>query len=341
MTDSYFVDPGQEDKGDILPPSPFAKYAGLLKMGSVSVEVYVLDTGDRIMSKRGAVHALTGADHGKLDDFLDVKPLQPFLEAAKTAGENRGSKETNPLKDRAKTAGEIAAENKGSDAVTALKYKAKTAAENLSFFVPGAGWAQGITAERFEEIITAYVTALNAGALKTDRQREIAMRCAVMGTAYLRLGIIAAIDEATGYQHVREQDALQVTLQAYVSPHFRDWQKLFPDELWEQFGRLTKWGGPLHSRPKWWGHLVNALIYDTLEPTVSEYLRANKPSPRLGVAYHQWLTADFGARKLLEHIHQIIGIAKGCDSLWELKDKVALAFGSGPAQRTMYLPGAR
>ena len=58
---------------------------------------------------------------------------------------------------------------------------------------------------------------------------------------------------ATGYQYVRAEDALQVQLRAFLAEELRDWEKTFPDELWQEFGRLTGWSGPLHSRPKWWG----------------------------------------------------------------------------------------
>lgn len=319
---------------EVLPPSPFAKYEGELNMGGVLVDVYVLDTEDRVLSQRGAVKALTGVDTGKLDEYLGAKGLQPFLAQAGEAAEKRRLKEPSTLILKKKTAGE----NQGVEGVNTLKNKQKTAGENCSFFVPGPGWAYGITAERFEGILTAYVAALNAGALTTDRQREIAMRCAVMSTAYLRAGLIAAIDEATGYQYIRASDALQIKIHAFISDEYREWQKLFPDQLWEQFGRLCRWNGALHSRPKWWGHLVNETIYDTLDPDVAKYLRENKPKPDSGVKYHQWLTGDFGAKALVTHIHQIIGIAKGCDSIREFREKVALAFTTGPAQITMWLP---
>jgi hypothetical protein len=72
-----------------------------------------------------------------------------------------------------------------------------------------------------------------------------------------KLGLIALIDEATGYQYERAEDALQVKLRAFIADELRAWQKTFPDELWEEFGRLTNWKGALHTRPKWWGNLVD------------------------------------------------------------------------------------
>lgn len=70
--------------------------------------------------------------------------------------------------------------------------------------------------------------------------------------AFAKTGIEAAIDEATGYQYDRASDALQTKLKMFLEEEMRPWEKTFPDELWVQFGRLTRWRGVLHQRPKYW-----------------------------------------------------------------------------------------
>jgi hypothetical protein len=283
--------------GEVLPPSPFAKHRGEMTLGGLPVEVYVLDTGDRVMSMRGAVKVLTGIDGGILEDYIGVKALKNFV---------------------------------NSDLV---------AEESAEFFIPGLNTkGRGITAEQFEGILSGYVRALHAGALKTERQKEIAITCAILSTSFLKLGITAQIDEATGYQYERTVDALQVKLQAYIAEELRAWEKTFPDELWEQFGRLSNWKGALHSRPKWWGHLVNELIYEALDPDVAKYLRENKPKPFHGQNYHQWLSEDVGLKALIPHIYKIIGMAEGCNDMRELRDKVAKRYGRKLVQLTLSLP---
>ena len=137
---------------------------------------------------------------------------------------------------------------------------------------------RGITAERFLDICQAYVAALSANALTTDRQREIAIRCSILLASCAKVGLVALIDEATGYQYEREADALQIKLRAFISEELREWEKTFPDELWEEFGRLSNWKGPLHHRPKWCGKMVLELIYDALDPDISQciFLTTNK-----------------------------------------------------------------
>ncbi len=280
-----------------MPPSPFAKHRGVIELGGTPVDVYVLDTGDRVLSQRSAVKAITGQDSGNLGEYLSIQGLKGFVDSDLVLGETK------------------------------------------DFFIPGTQLrGRGITADQFEAILTGYVQALGAGALKTDRQREIATVCAILSTAFLRVGIIAQIDEATGYQYERAQDALQVKLRAFIAEELREWEKTFPDELWEQFGRLTKWKGSLHKRPKWWGHLVMDLVYNALDPEIAKYLKENKPKPYHGSNYHSWFTQDVGLKALIPHIYKVIGIATQCRDIRELKERVAAEFGQGPVQLTIYLP---
>lgn len=284
-------------EAEVMPPSPFAKHRGVMTLGDVPIDVYVLDTGDRVISMRGAVKAMTGKDAGNLVEYLSVSGLKGFIDKGLVLGETK------------------------------------------DFFIPGTQFrGVGITAEQFEAILTGYVQALGAGKLSTARQREIATACAILSTSFLRVGIIALIDEATGYQFERAQDALNVKIQAYIAEELRPWEPTFPDELWEQFGRLTNWKGPLHSRPKWWGHLVNELIYQALDPDVAEYLKKNKPKPFHGQNYHQWLSEDVGLKALIPHIYKIIGMAEKCQDMRELRDSVAAKYGRKLVQLTLSLP---
>lgn len=280
---------------DKQPDSPFAKYAGFLQLGNKGVECYVLDTDQRVISMRATVKAITNTEGGNLASYVSVKALQPYF-----SNENLQS-------------------------------------SIIEFSIPGTSFkSKGITAETFLDICSAYVSALSNPEIQlTQKQQEIAMNCAIMINACAKVGLIALIDEATGYQYDRAEDALQVKLHAFISEELRDWEKTFPDELWEEFGRLTHWRGSLQLRPKYWGKLVMELIYDALDPDVAKYLRENKPKPQSGIRYHQWLTEDIGVRALTKQINQVIGIAKTCDTMQELRNKVAFYYHKKPMQLTI------
>ncbi|MCH7573769.1 MAG: hypothetical protein IIA59_01465 [Candidatus Marinimicrobia bacterium] len=277
--------------------SPFAKYQGALSLGGDPIDVYVLDTDERVMSLRSVVKAIAGVEHGDLGGYIGVQVLKPYINSDLILGETK------------------------------------------EFHIPGTQlMGKGIKAEGFLEICNAYIRALEDHTLATDRQKEIAIQCSILLGACAKIGLIALIDEATGFQYERQEDALRVKIRAFIADELREWEKTFPDELWEQFGRLTNWRGALHSRPKWWGKLVLELIYDALDPDIAKYLKENKPPPRVGQNYHQWFTQDLGLKALIPHIYEVIGIAKTCENIRELRQKVAELYGREPMQMTLYLP---
>jgi hypothetical protein len=57
------------------------------------------------------------------------------------------------------------------------------------------------------------------------------------------VGIIALVDEATGYQDVRDRLALQAILDAYLRKELAAWAKRFPEEFYRQIFRLRDWQG--------------------------------------------------------------------------------------------------
>lgn len=276
---------------------PVARYEGVLPLGTTEVNCYVLSDGQRVISRTSATTALSGIRHGG--------DLESYVGA-------------EPLRPYL-----------GIRLEDELVQFRLTGVEHKNVY--------GIAAETFLEICKAYQAAANDDALKTDRQREIAKQAGSFLAACSYVGITALIDEATGYQYQRAEDALRVKLRAYLEEEMRPWEKTFPDQLWVEFGRLTGWQGAIHNRPKWWGKLVNELIYDCLDADVAQWLRENAPAPRHGQNYHQWLTSQYGLKKLLEHIWMLIGMASACQTMDELRYRMALKYGKHVVQMRLYI----
>lgn len=282
--------------------TPTAKWAGILPIGDDGPPCYVLDDGRRVISRTGATTSLTGTRGGDLESYIRVSALQGYLP-----------------KDFADQMIEFTLEG--------VKHKT----------------VRGITAELFLDLCTAYVRALEDGALQSNRQREIAAHAGMFLAASAKVGLIALIDEATGYQYERAEDALRVKLKIFLEDEMRKWEKTFPDQLWTEFGRLTNWKGAVHSqRPRYWGKLVMELVYDYLDPDVAQWLRENAPAPRSGQNYHQWLSSQYGLKRLTEHLWMLIGMAAACQTMPELRQKMAERFGRQQIQFTMWIdPPAR
>src|SRR4051812_8997870 len=80
-------------------------------------------------------------------------------------------------------------------------------------------------------------------------------------------------------------------------------------------------------------------IYETQDPDVAEYLKNNKPPP--GVHWHRQLTDNIGVRALVSRCYEIVGMAKECRDMRELRDKVARHYGRGVVQFSLFVALAK
>src|SRR3954454_24656230 len=56
-----------------------------------------------------------------------------------------------------------------------------------------------------------------------------------------------------------------------------------------------------------------------------------------GQNHHHWLNAQYGLKKLMEHIWTVVGMAAACKTTPELREKMAERYGKVPIQLTLYL----
>jgi len=87
----------------------------------------------------------------------------------------------------------------------------------IPFKVPGSSIvAIGREATGLIEICETYLEARDRGLLKGS-QKKLATQSEIIIRACAKVGIIALIDEATGFQQFRAKKALQIKLQAFIS----------------------------------------------------------------------------------------------------------------------------
>ena len=138
----------------------------------------------------------------------------------------------------------------------------------VPYVSPGGGTvAKGLDAEAIPLICEVWLKAREAGVLSGPQLRTAAMaEMIVLGLA--RTGIIALIDEATGYQYERQRDALQELLEQFISDRLRRWVKTFPASYFRELCRLRKVTyRPDMKLPPYFGHLTNDIVYKRLHPT--------------------------------------------------------------------------
>ena len=104
------------------------------------------------------------------------------------------------------------------------------------------------------------------GAMK--QYEHIITACDILIQGLAMRGIIALVDDATGYRaNQAKEDMLRVIAQ-YIAPDLRRWTQKFPPEFFEEIYRLYSWdykpGSIKH--PQYVGKLINKYIYEPLSP---------------------------------------------------------------------------
>lgn len=181
----------------------------------------------------------------------------------------------------------------------------------------------GYQATALPKICEVMLQARDAQALHVT-QIPLAKKAEILMRGLAHVGIIALVDEATGFQEIRDRLALQAILDKYLTDEWAKWTKTFPDEFYIELFRLKNTPYPPPGKHKNWrpsyvGHWTNYVVYHRLAPGVLKELRRLNPRTEKGHrkrTFHQYLTRDVGHPALREHLSNVIFLMKGCRN-WE------------------------
>lgn len=255
-------------------------HEGVLKFGAdLEIPCFVLKDGTRVLSGRGLQESLKIRERhegGKRGGYI----LPKFLES-------------NALKPFIDSKLEVAN-------LTPLNcYKG-----NLLI--------HGFEATILADICDALLDARKAKVKLTDRQQIVVEQAEILIRSLAKVGIIALVDEATGYQYEREKDELQTILKAYIAVELLPWQKRFPDEFYKEIFRLNKWDytvNGIKQRPGVIGTWTKKLIYQQLPKGVLQELYHKTPKTttgKLAAKLHQSLTSEIGNPHLEKQLVSVI-----------------------------------
>lgn len=276
---------------EIQPQVPTARYAGILALGEVEIPCYVLENGKRVIHQRGMVSALGMARGGSSKGGGDR--LAHFV----------GQKTLSPFV--------------SSDLELVTR-------EPLQFRTDRGASAYGYDATVLADICEAILEARKQGAL-SKQQEHIAAKAEILIRSFARVGIVALVDEATGYQLDRGHDALRLLLGKYIVEGLQKWIHTFPDSFFAELDRLYD-NAPTtaRSRPQYYGRFINKYVYDPIE---HGYVKAELDKLNITdegkrkARFHQWLT-DEGRTILTRQIGKVEGIMEMCNDIEHFK-KVA------------------
>ncbi len=185
----------------------------------------------------------------------------------------------------------------------------------------GGKTALGYNAVLLPQICEVILDAEKNGVAKATALADMA---GILLRAFARVGVIALVDEATGYQQDRARDELNRILEAYISAELLPWARRFPDEFFKQAFRLHGWEykqGSVRS-PRYLGKLINKTVFEPMPPGVLGELRRLNPPTESGYRrhkHHQFLTPDTGLPHLDKQIVSVttlMRISDGKEEFW-------------------------
>lgn len=195
-------------------------------------------------------------------------------------------------------------------------------------YIDGGKTASGFDAIILPKVCEVWLKAKDAGALQPS-QLVKAKKAEILMRGLAHIGVIALVDEATGYQKDRARDALAKILEAYVAKEIQPWIKTFDADYYEQMFRLRDIPYPpekTNYKPMHFGHLTNNIVYSRLAPGVLAALKEEAKKEEKKTHLHRHLTAGFGRQELLKHLGMVIGFmktSKDWDSFIEMLDKIS------------------
>lgn len=186
--------------------------------------------------------------------------------------------------------------------------------------------SRGYKAEILPQICLTYLQADSAGVI-TKKQADMVEASHILIVAFSTVGIIALVDEATGYQQDRIKDALSKILQGYIASALQPWVSTIPLAYYKELFRLRglEYNENSVKRPRYFGHITNNIIYSRLAPGVLDELKKvslRDEKGRLKHRYFQRLTSNTGYIKLKEHLASIVSVMKLSTDYNDFKNKL-------------------
>lgn len=194
----------------------------------------------------------------------------------------------------------------------------------FTFKLPSGKCYDGYDATLLIDICTAILNAKDSNELSAE-QLIIAKQCEVVIRTVAKVGIVALIDEATGYQEEREKNELSDLLKLFLTEELQSWIHTFPLSYYKELYRLRNLEYGKEKIPSYFGHLTNNIIYKRLAPEVLDHLKILTPKSKNGnktARYFQSLSRDVGYHKLKEHLGSVVTLMKLSDNYEEFEDKL-------------------
>jgi len=258
---------------------PEAVRDGQLQIGDVFIDCYVLKDGRRLFHKRGLAKAL----------------------GLKSEGGNAFMKS-------------MGRKSLGSVITGSLREKI----DNPVIFKPLNGDpAHGYEGIFIIELCDAIWEAGRDGKLSSS-QMFLAKQSEIIVRSSAKVGIVALIDEATGYIKDKQKDEYRELFKEFIRNECREWEREFPDQFFDMLYRmynLKRNKDAKTKHPQFFGRFIRKYLYAPLansKGAILEMLDEKNPvvykSGGRKYKMFTFLTDEIGLPAFRAHMWQIIGI---------------------------------
>lgn len=259
--------------------------SGVIEIGDSKIPCAVLANGQRVLSESAITNAILGGRSGASKRLKERgAPLPLFLAPSNLTPYIPKEMLDGPLQP--------------------IQYK------------DGDRTVLGFDATLLPLVCDVWLKARADGALQ-KQQLDKAMKAEILMRSLAKVGIIALVDEATGYQYERARNALADILEAFIAKELADWAKTFDDEFYREIYRLRGWDATdIRRRPGVVGKWTTDIVYARLAPGVLDELKRVTPRNEKGrpkAKFFQSLT-NTGVQALLKHLGSVTTLMNVSDS---------------------------
>ena len=268
-----------------LPKATHGSPDNPLSIGGAELVCYVLEDGTRLITQEGFLSAMGrakkakgGQGAGAAENVVDKIPSFLAANNLKPFINNELLESTTPI----------------------------------VFRTPIGIKAFGYRAEVLPKVCNVYLQARDAGAVLTS-QTHIVKAADMLMRGLAEVGIIALVDEATGYQKDRDKNELAEILQRFVAKELQPYMQAFPAAYYENLFRLRGLDYPpakANYRPQYFGLLTNDIVYERLAPGLLAELKKQALKDEKKAHLHRRLTQEVGHPKLREHLASVVTVMK-------------------------------
>lgn len=259
---------------------PEADSDGVLRIGDVDLDVYVLKDRRRVINKKAMARAL----------HLKSEGGNAFMRTMSRKGVR-----------------------------SAVSEKLLEKIENpISFKGLKGDLADGYEAEVLIEVCDALIQARNDEALAPS-QKFLAIQAEIIVRSAAKIGIIALIDEATGYTD-KTKDEYKRLFDQFIRSEFRQWEQEFPHKFFDIIYRiygLKRQKPDSTKHPQFFGHFIRRYIYYPLANSngvILEKLEEKNPVVYDGggrkYKLFQYLSDHIGINAFRQHLWQVVGMGE-------------------------------